>query len=133
MEKEIPKYLIKEFERLKNKFPSVKFFNYGEAAFIEIVDFKLPSGYNQKTTKLVVRLPHGYPVSVPAYFFVDTSLKKINGDPINEIWTPQLAREQGKPMLLCLVKPHSWNPNRHDMYIYVKFVEMCLQQILEIK
>jgi len=76
------KRVAEEIETLvKPRYAEVQ---YGEAFdWVLIPAYPLETGmFNQATTKLLVRVPPGYPNTAPDDFFVDASLRLANGDPV---------------------------------------------------
>jgi hypothetical protein len=71
--------VAQEFVLVRSRFPSVQ---HGQALDWGLIpDYKLPHGrYNKSHTRILFRIPPGYPNTGPDNFFVDNDLRLTNGN-----------------------------------------------------
>ena len=69
--------ILQEIELLRNEYGDLE---YGpDGNWILFKKFKVPPGWNQKYTELLVNIPPGYPSTPPDNFFVPYGFKLASG------------------------------------------------------
>ena len=86
--------------------------------------FPLPSGYNRKTSRLLVKVPPGHPSAKLDMFWMDSELKLESGN------LPQgCSQEQALGMMWLRFSWHAsnWNPGYDNLRTYLSFIKTRLK------
>jgi len=101
----------------------------GGKHWVLIGDVTLPTGWNQRSTTLVIEIPVGYPMAAPDCFWADGSLRLASGAmPQNAALNANYGG--GEPRVWFSYHPQGWNPNIDDLARYVNVARKRLQQPL---
>jgi hypothetical protein len=86
-------------------------------------DAHLPPGWNRASTQVKFVLPLPYPAAQPDCFYADQDLRLARGAmPVNSGMQPL----NNVPMLWFSWHLSAWNPQRDDVFTYVRFIESRL-------
>jgi hypothetical protein len=87
--------------------------------------YPLPSGFNQQSTSLLIKVPPNYPLGGMDMFWADPQLKLAGGSmPANT----SVEENLGRPWLRFSWHPHRWNPSSDSLISYLKFIEKRFEQ-----
>jgi hypothetical protein len=69
--------VIEEVKALQEKYPNLQHgANYD---WVMIPNYRLPDGWNLKTTRLLFLIPNTYPLTPPDNFYVDSGIRRKDG------------------------------------------------------
>jgi hypothetical protein len=76
----VPDILLQEVASLKEAGYLITVIEEGQMVNIIFEEYPLPSHYNKKTTRLLLRIPISYPNGNPDMFWTDVDLMRANGE-----------------------------------------------------
>lgn len=118
--------LALEAEELRRSGFTLQLHPQGDGWVLTVFDkYPLPSGFNQQSTSLLVKVPPNYPLGGLDMFWTDSQLRLTGGS------MPASTSSEhylGKPWLRFSWHPHRWNPSSDSLVSYLKFIEKRLEQ-----
>lgn len=116
----LPEQIVREVEELQKDGYSIDLIDAEGWANVVFHSYALPSGYNKKSTDLLLRFPISYPHGRPDMFWTDHDLTLVGGGiPKNaDVVEPAL----GKKWRRFSWHPKNWNPGADNLCTYLEFV-----------
>lgn len=93
---------------------------------VVLKNYALPTGYNKKQTRLLLKIPLSYPNGKPDMFWVEPDVKLISG--VAQAST-SVETALGEQWLRFSWHPQSWNPARDNIVAFLEFVNRRLVQL----
>ncbi|MDD5463360.1 MAG: E2/UBC family protein [Methylococcales bacterium] len=121
----IPEQITQELDEL-NKDGIVITAEAKDDGFIHLLSdaYPLPSGYNKKLTKLLIKLPKSYPNGKPDMFWADLDLELSSGPFKEGISIENIYGVQWKRFSWHL---KHWNPGHDSLKTYLEFINRGLE------
>lgn len=127
--------VAQEIELVRSRFPSIQ---HGEQLdWVLIPDYELPRGrYNKQYTRLLFRIPQGYPSTGPDDFFVDNDLRLGSNESAPGFNSGANSSSGPAPIPgdwgWFSWHPQSWRPSADitdgdNLLTFLKSIHICLQ------
>lgn len=99
---------LKEFALLERHYGEIE--RGQNVDWIIIKALKLPHGWSRETTRLLIILPPGYPLTPPDNFYVEPGLTLSSGGPLNNYSEGSSQLSQNWGQFSHHVEPSTWQP-----------------------
>lgn len=116
----LPAQLVEEVAALRADGHSVELIEQEGWANILFADYPLPTGFNKKSTTLLLMFPLSYPNGQPDMFWTDRDLTLADGRIPSQAEVMQSAL--GKQWRRFSWHPQQWNPGVDNLRTYLEFV-----------
>ena len=126
LEQKVGIQLRSELEQLKEEGIKVELSNCTNLFYLIIHDYILPLGYNNKKTKLLIKIPFSYPNGNLDMFWTDIGLSLKGGG------KPESTSEENivnQKWLRFSWHPQKWNPAIDNIMTFLEFIDRRLSQV----
>lgn len=105
-----------------------------DGEWIVISSFLLPTGWLFKTTRLLILVPPGYPMTPPDNFYVELGLRLASGAQPASFSEPVSQLGQNWGQFSYHIEPGDWNPavdivSSHNLLTFMLGVEGRLSEL----
>lgn len=119
-------HLAEQLQELRTAHPDAQLLHAEPHGAVITTQLTLPPGWNAGSTGVAFTIPPAYPAAQPDCFYADANLRLASGSlPANTGLQPLLGNTW---LWFSWHLQQPWQPNRHTLHTYVRFIEERLRR-----